>query len=64
MLEAQRSCEVPESSIRRKHVKVSLDKPHYLILDCKYMFDNKFNQEQYNCIPNALSVYSGYNTIL
>ena len=42
-----------------KLVKVSLDKTYHLILDGKYMYDNKFNQEQYNCIPIALSVYPG-----
>ena len=57
-LEAKRSCEVPESSNRRQFVKVSLDKPHLFILDGKYLYDNKFNQEQYNCIPIALSVYN------
>ena len=42
-----------------KLVRVSLDKTYHLILDGKYMYDNKFNKQQYNCIPIALSVYPG-----
>ena len=42
-----------------KLVRVSLDKTYHLILDGKYIYDNKFNPEQYNCLPIALSVYPG-----
>ena len=38
---------------------IDFDKSFILILDGKYMYDNKFNKEQYNCLPIALSVYPG-----
>lgn len=38
---------------------INFEKSFILILDGKYMYDNKFNPEQYNCLPIALSVYPG-----
>lgn len=40
-------------------MRVSRKNTYHLILDGKYMYDNKFNQEQYNCIPSTLSIKSG-----
>ena len=44
-------------NVKSKLEKVPLDKTYHLILDGKHMYDTKFNQEQYNCISNASSVY-------